>query len=348
MDDPLVCGDPLAERRFVYARAAADEGDFAAAADVLEQALERAPGLGGGVVRSRRGAREARRHETPPPTLFARRFAPTLPTRKGRRRGSRSSGGATRQTSLPAAYVARLFDQYAPRFEAHLTGALGYRAPALFAEALSAAAPGRRFVSALDIGCGGGLMGEALRDRVGHLTGVDLSPAMIARARERGVYDALVVDDAVGALASAPPPATFDLIVAADSLVYVGDLAPLFAAAATALTADGLIAFSVETSEGDGFSLGASMRFSHSRAYVEATASAAGLRPLFVRAASIRREAGAEAPGLICVFERDGTAWSCVISMGARRGPNRSGRTAQGPSKIDYNGQLTASDELPA
>ena len=41
--DPLASGDPLAERRFAYARAAADQGDFRAAAEVLEQALERAP-----------------------------------------------------------------------------------------------------------------------------------------------------------------------------------------------------------------------------------------------------------------------------------------------------------------
>ncbi len=302
MDDPLVCGDPLAERRFAYARAAAGEGDFAAAAEVLEQALERAPGWAAawfalGEARERLGDRDG--------AAEAYRAAVCSDPADAQGAAARLAliGRGDPPDRLPAAYVARLFDQYAPRFEAHLTGALGYRAPALFAEALTAAAPGRRFVSALDIGCGGGLMGEALRDRVGHLTGVDLSPAMIARARERGVYDALVADDAVALLQRAPP-ATFDLIVAADSLVYIGDLAPLFAAAATALTGDGLIAFSVETSEDDGFSLGASMRFAHSRAYVEATASAAGLRSLFVRAASIRREAGADAPGLICAFER--------------------------------------------
>ena len=302
MDDPLVCGDPLAERRFAYARAAAGEGDFAAAAEVLEQALERAPGWAAawfalGEARERLGDRDG--------AAEAYRAAVRCDPADAQGAAARLAliGRGDPPTSLPAAYVARLFDQYAPRFEAHLTAALGYRAPALFAEALSAAAPGRRFVSALDIGCGGGLMGEALRDRVGHLTGVDLSPAMIARARERGVYDALVADDAVAVLRR-QPPATFDLIVAADLLVYIGDLAPLFAAAATALTGDGLIAFSVETSEDDGFSLGASMRFAHSRAYVEATASAAGLRSLFVRAASIRREAGADAPGLICAFER--------------------------------------------
>ena len=58
--------------------------------------------------------------------------------------------------------------------------------PALIIDALNAVAPGRRFASALDLGCGTGLMGEALRERIDHLTGVDLSAAMIAKARERG------------------------------------------------------------------------------------------------------------------------------------------------------------------
>ena len=145
-------------------------------------------------------------------------------------------------------------------------------------------------------------MGEALRKRIDHLIGVDLSPAMIEKARDRQVYDALIVGDATAALMR-QPPAAFDLVVAADLFPYFGDLTPLFAAAPAALTAGGLFAFSVETIEGEGFRLGASMRFAHSRAYVESTAGEAGLRSLLVQAASIRREAGADAPGLICVFE---------------------------------------------
>jgi predicted TPR repeat methyltransferase len=101
-------------------------------------------------------------------------------------------------------------------------------------------------------------------------------------------------------------PGSFDLMVAADALVYVGDLAPLFAAVGSALTADGLFAFSVETCEGDGFKLEPAMRFAHSRSYIETTGSEAGLRPLLIRSASTRREAGADAPGLICVFEGTG------------------------------------------
>jgi predicted TPR repeat methyltransferase len=300
--DPLAAGDLLAEGRFAYARAAAAEGDIRAAAEVLEQALERAPGWAAawfalGEAREKLGDIDA----------AAEAFRAALRCDPADAQGAIARlallGRSDAPAALPAAYVARLFDQYAPRFEAHLTEALGYRAPALIAEALAAAAPERRFARALDLGCGAGLMGEALRERIDHLTGVDLSPAMIEKARERGVYDALIVGDATATLIR-QPPAAFDLIVAADSLVYIGDLAPLFAAAAAALTADGLIAFSLETMEGESFALGASMRFAHSRAYVEATAGRTALRPLLIRSASTRREAGRDAPGLICALER--------------------------------------------
>ena len=70
-------------------------------------------------------------------------------------------------TALPEAYVAHLFDDYAPSFDKHLTKNLAYRGPALIIEALDIAAPGRRFASALDIGCGAGLMGEPTRRPTG-------------------------------------------------------------------------------------------------------------------------------------------------------------------------------------
>ena len=66
-------------------------------------------------------------------------------------------------------------------------------------------------------------MGLALRARVDNLTGLDLAPAMIAKAQERGVYDALIVGDATALLASSPQ-AAFDLIVAADVLAYMGEV----------------------------------------------------------------------------------------------------------------------------
>jgi predicted TPR repeat methyltransferase len=144
-------------------------------------------------------------------------------------------------------------------------------------------------------------MGAALRGRVDELVGVDLSPAMIAKARETGCYDALEVGDVVDCLVRRERR-EFDLVVAADVLVYFGDLREVVSAVARALAAGGLFAFTVETFDGEGFRLGPTMRFAHSRAYVHETAAAAGLRPLALVDAWTRREAGREVPGLIGVF----------------------------------------------
>jgi len=299
--DPLVSGDLIAERRFAYAKAAADEGDLNAAVELFEQTLECAPHWAAawfalGESREKLGDLDA----------AARAFRMSLATDPADAQGAMARlaliGRGDAPPALPQAYVARLFDDYAPRFDAHLTKNLGYRAPALIADALSSAAPGRLFASALDLGCGTGLMGEALRGRVSRLVGIDLSAAMITKARERGVYDALVVDDATKLMSERPRG--FDLIVAADVLVYVGDLATVFAAVGTALAAEGMFAFSVETYAGDGFKLEPTMRFAHGCTYIEAAAREVGLRPLLIQPASTRREAGADAPGLICVFEK--------------------------------------------
>jgi len=191
---------------------------------------------------------------------FAERSQPIPPTRKEQRRASRSSGEADVPDALPPAYVARLFNDYAPRFDVHLVRNLGYRAPALIANGLSSAAPDRRFALGPRLRCGTGLMGEALRDRVDRLTGVDLAPGMIARARQRGAYDELEVGEAVG---------DADVWAARNLRSYRRrGCARLYrrpraavAAVGTALASDGLFAFSVETCAGDEFKLEPTMRF---------------------------------------------------------------------------------------
>jgi len=298
--DPLACDDPIAARRYDYARAAADDGDWTAAAEVFAQTAEQAPGwapawfaLGearerlGDVDGAAKGFRAALALD-PSDALGA---APRLAL----------VGCGAEPTTLPEAYVARLFDGYAPRFDAHLTKKLNYRGPALIVETLDLVAPGRRFAAALDIGCGTGLMGEAVRARVDRLVGVDLSPGMIARARERGLYDALAAADATAYLARLEP-AAYDCIFAADALCYIGDLGQIFSAGRRTLANAGLFAFSIETFEGEGLRLRPTMRFAHARAYIDATAREAGFVPLVIRSASTRREADLEAPGLICVF----------------------------------------------
>jgi len=145
----------------------------------------------------------------------------------------------------PADYVEALFDGFADHFDHRLTEHLGYEAPALLADLV--ARRGERFERILDLGCGTGLAGPHLRRFGGRLTGVDLSGGMLAKAAERGDYDALTQAEAEAFLRASP--ASFDLIFSSDVLIYFGDLVALFEAAAQALTPGGVLAISTELGE---------------------------------------------------------------------------------------------------
>lgn len=301
MRDALGCNDLVAARRYAYARAAAEEGDWRAAAEVLEQTLERAPDWAPALF----ALGEAREKLGDAPGA-AQAFRASLAADPSDAQGAAARlgllGATPAPAALPPAYVARLFDDYAPRFDKHLIETLAYRGPAQVIEVLDTIAPARRFARALDLGCGTGLAGAALRARVDRLEGVDLSAAMVAKARALDLYDELDVGEIVAHLRRFE--AAFDLIVAADALVYFGDLSELFTASARALTPGGLFVVTAETSAGEGFRLNGTMRFSHARAYVEATAAAAGMRRLALAEASTRREAGKDAPGIVAAFAR--------------------------------------------
>lgn len=204
---------------------------------------------------------------------------------------------------LPPAYLRTLFNQYAGRFDEALRDRLGYCVPELLRRAVDAVLPRPEpALAILDLGCGTGLAGTVFRDRAARLDGVDLSPEMIARARARGIYDRLHTADLVEALATAEPG--YDLILAADVLIYLGDLAPTFAAVARALRPGGLFALSVEHAMAPGYRLGDKLRFAHSADYLRTAATAAGLAVISLEPAAGRTEGGNPVPGLIVVLRR--------------------------------------------
>jgi predicted TPR repeat methyltransferase len=292
-------GDVLADKRYAYARQYRAAGDHQAAADLFAQAVELAPAWAAGWF-ALGESREAAGDATGAAEAFARALeldpddAHGVAPRLAVLRGETPSG-------LPAGYVRALFDDYAPRFDSHLTVELDYRAPALIVDALDRLAPGRRFSLALDLGCGTGLMGAAVRDRTLRLEGVDLSPVMVAEAARRGVYDAVEAGDLVAWLRTRRGA---DLVLAADVLVYLGNLAPLFAAVAGALSQGGLFAFTVETHGDDGFVLGRSLRYAHCQSYLRERAADAELAVRLLEPAVTRRDAGEDVPGLLAVLAR--------------------------------------------
>lgn len=198
-------------------------------------------------------------------------------------------------------YVRALFDEYAERFDGELTERLNYRAPEALRFAIErVAAPLSGGWDVLDLGCGTGLAGVQFRSRARHLAGVDLSPRMIDKARDRALYDALSVADLLEALDAAP--AAWDLIVAADVLVYVGDLAPVMAAAARALRPGGRFAATVERLEEPGtFALTPSRRYAHGADYLRHGVTTAGLAVEVLEAVVPRWERRMPVAGLLLV-----------------------------------------------
>lgn len=200
----------------------------------------------------------------------------------------------------PAAYVKALFDQYAGNFDQHLVDVLRYRTPTLLVEAVRRHLPPGE-LDVLDIGCGTGLCGPLLRPLACLLEGVDLSPHMLERARDTGLYDGLYCGDMVGYLRVRPSSA--DVIVAADVFVYVGDLKPVFSVARLALRGGGRFAFSVEEHDGaEAAVLRPSGRYAHSRAGIEALASSHGFAILEITPGTLRQESGEDMRGLLVVL----------------------------------------------
>jgi len=100
-----------------------------------------------------------------------------------------SQVGVTTKTT-PKDYIQSLFDNYAKRFDYHLTETLDYKVPQLLKNRLTKQMGNKlTFDMAIDLGCGTGLSGEAFRPICRQLVGIDLSPKMIEKAEKKQVYD---------------------------------------------------------------------------------------------------------------------------------------------------------------
>lgn len=202
-------------------------------------------------------------------------------------------------------YVQELFDGMADSFDDHLHR-LDYRAPDLIAGEIGTTlgAP-TQSLEVLDAGCGTGLCGPLLRPYARRLIGVDLSPRMVERARARGDYDELAVAELTAFLAARP--ASHDLIVSADTLVYFGDLRPVLAAAAAALRPEGWLAFTVERGEEGGteeFRLDRSGRYQHAEAYLRRELVQAGMVVETLETVELRLEGGHPVVGFLVLARK--------------------------------------------
>jgi predicted TPR repeat methyltransferase len=193
-------------------------------------------------------------------------------------------------------YVRHLFDQFSSDYDARMLGQLGYGAPAILRSLAVFAIPDRsRTYSILDLGCGTGLAGMAFKDIASMLDGVDLSPAMIEKARSREIYRELRIGDLESALEEIGRK--YDLLLAADTLVYLGDLKKVFDGAQRRLLPGGSFLFTAEKKEGEGFELGPKRRWRHSESYLRQEATRAKFDIVGFLECHPRTEAGVPVDG---------------------------------------------------
>jgi len=169
--------------------------------------------------------------------------------------------------SAPSVYVEKLFDGYAHKFEQSLVDELEYDVPKIITDMIVARSHKGSLGSILDLGCGTGLTGIHIKQFCTNLEGVDLSKAMLEKAREKNVYDKLVRQNIVDYLLA--EDLNFDVFISTDVFIYVGDLSDTFRLIQSRNRSGGKFVFSTEHADTGEFTLERSGRYTHSKMYIE-------------------------------------------------------------------------------
>ncbi|MGP4671374.1 methyltransferase domain-containing protein [Agrobacterium salinitolerans] len=298
-------GDVIADRRADYARMLAESGDYPAAAELMEQALELAPQWTAGWFRfgeyhekageiEKAVAAYGKVAELDAEGLFAAELKLAV------------LGAAETPEQPPSRYVEGLFDDYADRFETSLVEKLDYSVPQKLAKLIGKAAKGGVFDTIVDIGCGTGLLGVEIRTFANRLEGFDISQNMLAKAEEKGLYDHLdqadlsLEPETSGLFTSTLAQHRADLVAAADVMMYLGSLEAVMPLVSALLAPSGFFAFSVEDAgEEDGFVLRESLRYAHSKSYVTELLERTGFSLIEIRKTTIRKDAGKPLSGIL-------------------------------------------------
>ena len=203
--------------------------------------------------------------------------------------------------TAPPAFVANLFNHYAHHYETHLKKTLHYHVPhVLYQQVIPLLSPGKQRI--IDLGCGTGMVGYIFAAHASTLVGVDLAQSMLDEAEKKACYTQLHCDDLVNYLKQSH--AHFDLILAADVFVYMGDLNTIFNEVSQKLAPEGLFAFSIEQlSQGD-YVLLPTARFAHHSHYIEQLAQQYGFMVMKAHQCTLRQQQGKPINGMILVLRK--------------------------------------------
>jgi predicted TPR repeat methyltransferase len=299
-------GDLIADRRSDYARMLAGAGDFQAAVDLIEQALEVTPLWPAGwfklgeyaeKINDRQKAIRAyqRLMELDKPGVFGASLKLAV------------LGMVEAPDQMPSIYVAGLFDDYADRFETSLVTKLNYTVPENLTGLILKNFPkDHQFNCVVDLGCGTGLFATAFKDHAERLEGFDISSNMLAKADEKSIYSHLAIADLTlegeksGLFSQELTAHRADLVAATDVMMYLGQLDNVMALATDLLAPRGYLAFSIEEATAThAYFLQPSLRYAHSQSYVASVLTSCGYDLVAQEKTTIRTDGGKPIFGIL-------------------------------------------------
>ena len=170
---------------------------------------------------------------------------------------------------VDAIYLTDLFDEYAHRYNKHQQD-LKYHVPEYINDTIRDLYYSNHLnckLDILDLGCGTGLCAPYLADITKSITGVDLSPDMIKQAKKLSLYNELIVGDMNEYMNSRPD--MFDIAIAADVFIYMGDLNQEFHAAKVTLKDNALLIFNIQLNDDiASYELTDTGRYNHADSYI--------------------------------------------------------------------------------
>ena len=185
-------------------------------------------------------------------------------------------------------YAKKLFDNFADNYELVMQN-LGYSVPMVMGRIVGAL-QGR----ILDLGCGTGLVGQALKNDRNKIIGVDISQKMLDVAASKKVYDKLINCDIIEFLQSNND---FDWVVCADVLGYIGELITIIK-----LIKNNNILFSIEVlDECEKYMISDGGRYKHNPIYVENILKENGFKNIVKEKTILRCENNIPVDGMIFV-----------------------------------------------
>jgi predicted TPR repeat methyltransferase len=191
----------------------------------------------------------------------------------------------------PVEYIEQLFDRYSATFDQHVVETLNYKVPVYLHQIFSQfLRKNYHFENAIDLGCGTGIAGLALRPLCDRLCGLDLSSKMIEVARKKRIYDELAVDEMTHFLHNTSE--IYNLFVATDVFIYTGDLYDIFKAVRDRSRRGTYLIFNTETVADGDYVLRKSGRYAHSPDYIQLLARKTGFDDIMLKSVALRKEGG--------------------------------------------------------